>query len=197
MMAVATKSKVVTVDESEAQEILKKWEEHPMTKPRIAKVTVNIGVGESGERLEKAARVLEMLTGQKPSFRKARRTIKEFGIRKGENIAVVVTLRGKKALDFLNKIFEAIGWRVKASSFDEYGNISIGIKEHIMLPGVKYDPELGIFGMDVAITLERPGFRVLRRRRCRKRSIPKRHRVNRKEAIVFFEKILGVKVVPR
>jgi len=197
MMAVTTKSKVVTIDESEIQEILKKWEEHPMTKPKIAKVTVNIGVGESGERLEKAARVLEMLTGQKPSFRKARRTIKEFGIRKGENIAVVVTLRGKKALDFLNKIFEAVDWRVKESSFDEYGNISIGIKEHIMLPGVKYDPELGIFGMDVAITLERPGFRVLRRRRCRKRSIPKRHRVNKKEAIVFFEKILGVKVVPR
>ncbi|RLG85187.1 MAG: 50S ribosomal protein L5 [Thermoprotei archaeon] len=196
-MAVTTKSKVVTIDESEIQEILKKWEEHPMTKPKIAKVTVNIGVGESGERLEKAARVLEMLTGQKPSFRKARRTIKEFGIRKGENIAVVVTLRGKKALDFLNKIFEAVDWRVKESSFDEYGNISIGIKEHIMLPGVKYDPELGIFGMDVAITLERPGFRVLRRRRCRKRSIPKRHRVNKKEAIVFFEKILGVKVVPR
>ncbi len=197
MMAVTTKSKVVTIDESEIQEILKKWEEHPMTKPKIAKVTVNIGVGESGERLEKAARVLEMLTGQKPSFRRARRTIKEFGIRKGENIAVVVTLRGKKALDFLNKIFEAVDWRVKESSFDEYGNISIGIKEHIMLPGVKYDPELGIFGMDVAITLERPGFRVLRRRRCRKRSIPKRHRVNKKEAIVFFEKILGVKVVPR
>ncbi|HDD26892.1 MAG TPA: 50S ribosomal protein L5 [Acidilobales archaeon] len=196
-MAVTTKSKVVTIDESEIQEILKKWEEHPMTKPKIAKVTVNIGVGESGERLEKAARVLEMLTGQKPSFRRARRTIKEFGIRKGENIAVVVTLRGKKALDFLNKIFEAVDWRVKESSFDEYGNISIGIKEHIMLPGVKYDPELGIFGMDVAITLERPGFRVLRRRRCRKRSIPKRHRVNKKEAIVFFEKILGVKVVPR
>lgn len=173
---------------------VKLWEENPMYRPRIAKVTVNIGVGEGGERLQRAARVLEMLTGQKPSFKNAKKTIKEFGIRKGEPIATAVTLRGEKAMKFLNLVLEAVGWRVKRSSFDDLGNVSIGIKEHIMLPGVKYDPELGIFGMDVAITLERPGYRVMRRRRGRSR-VPKRHRVSKEEAQTFFEEVLKVKVV--
>ncbi|RLG78002.1 MAG: 50S ribosomal protein L5 [Thermoprotei archaeon] len=175
-------------------EVLKKWSSNPMLKPRIAKVTVNIGVGESGERLQKAAKVLKDLTGQEPSIRYARRTIKEFGIRKGEPIAVVVTLRGERARSFLEKALEAIGRRIKASSFDDYGNVSFGIREHIMLPGVKYDPNIGVFGMDVAVTLERPGFRVMRRRR-RKSRIPRRHRVSKLEAITYFIKELNVRVV--
>ncbi|MCD6428305.1 MAG: 50S ribosomal protein L5 [Desulfurococcales archaeon] len=182
------------IDENVMNEILKKWSSNPMLKPRIAKVTVNIGVGESGERLQKAAKVLRDLTGQEPSIRYARRTIKEFGIRKGEPIAVVVTLRGERARNFLEKALEAIGRRIKASSFDDYGNVSFGIREHIMLPGVKYDPNIGVFGMDVAVTLERPGFRVMRRRRRRSR-IPRRHRVSKLEAITYFIKELNVRVV--
>ncbi len=183
-----------TIDENIMNEILRKWNSNPMLKPRIAKVTVNIGVGESGERLQKAAKVLKDLTGQEPSVRYARRTIKEFGIRKGEPIAVVVTLRGERAKNFLEKALEAIGRRIKASSFDDYGNVSFGIREHIMLPGVKYDPNIGVFGMDVAVTLERPGFRVMRRRRRRSR-IPRRHRVSKLEAITYFIKELNVRVV--
>lgn len=179
---------------SNIDEILEKWNKQPMLKPRIAKVTINISVGAATERLPKAIAVLKELTGQKPVPRRARRTIKDFGIRKGENIAAIVTLRGKKAIEFLKKAFEAIGYRLKASSFDQYGNVSFGIKEHIMIPGMKYDPEVGIFGMDVAITLERPGFRVLRRKRCRKRHIPRRHRVSREEAMVFLSKEFGVEI---
>ncbi len=192
-MSMTTKGKEV-ISEEEINEILKKWESNPMLKPRLAKVTINIGVGSSGERLQKAIKVLRELTGQEPSIRKAKKTIKEFGIRKGEPIAAVVTLRGKKALEFLNKALEAIGRRIKASSFDEFGNVSFGITEHIMIPGVKYDPEIGIFGMDVAVTLERPGYRVMRRRVKRSR-IPRRHRVTKKEAIVYFIKELNVKVI--
>ncbi|MEO3992889.1 MAG: 50S ribosomal protein L5 [Desulfurococcaceae archaeon TW002] len=182
------------VSEEVVRRVLEVWESNPMRKPRLAKVTVNIGVGESGERLKKAAKILEMLTGQKPSERRAKKTIKEFNIRKGEPIAVAVTLRGEKALSFLNKVLDAVGRRVKSSSFDNYGNVSIGIKEHIMLPGVKYDPELGIFGMDVCVTLEKPGLRVMRRRVKRSR-VPYRQRVSRAEAIVFFIKELNTKVV--
>ncbi len=177
--------------------ILEKWRSNPMLIPRIAKVTVNIGVGASGERLEKAVRVLEMLTGQKPSIRKAKQTIKEFGISKGEPIAAVVTLRGEKALEFLRRALYAVNYMIKYSSFDQFGNVAFGIREHISLPGVKYDPELGIWGMDVVLTIERPGFRVLRRRRCRRPSIPRRHRVSREEAILLLELLFGVRVVPR
>ncbi len=170
------------------------WKKNPMLKPKIAKVTVNIGVGESGERLRKAMKVLEMLTGQKPIPRRAKRTIKEFGIHRGENIAVMVTLRGQKAIEFLRKALEAVGWRLKASSFDSFGNFAFGIKEHISIPGVKYDPEIGIFGMDVCVTIERPGFRVMRRKRARS-SVPLRHRVRREEAMEFMIKEFGVTIV--
>jgi len=170
------------------------WKKNPMLKPRIAKVTVNIGVGESGERLQKAMKVLEMLTGQKPVPRKAKRTIKEFGIHRGENIAVMVTLRKQRAIEFLRKALEAVGWRLKASSFDRFGNFAFGIKEHISIPGVKYDPEIGIFGMDVCVTMERPGFRVMRRKRACSR-IPLRHRVKKEEAIEFMIKEFGVTIV--
>ncbi len=183
------------LDPETIEKIVEKWNSNPMLKPRLAKVTVNIGVGASGERLQKAMMVLEMLTGQKPVPRKAKRTIKDFGIKKGENIAAMVTLRREKAVEFLKKAFEAIGWKLKAQSFDEYGNVSFGIKEHIAIPGVKYDPEIGIFGMDVAITLERPGYRIVRRRRCRKKHIPRRHRVTKEEAMVYLHKEFGVDII--
>ncbi|MHC1637121.1 MAG: 50S ribosomal protein L5 [Candidatus Nezhaarchaeales archaeon] len=169
-------------------------DQNPMRKLKIGKVVVNMAVGTSGEKLAKAATVLEMLTGQKPSFRKAKKTIKEFGIRKGENIACVVTLMKDKAVEFLKKALEAVDYKIKRSSFDEYGNFSFGIKEHISLPGVKYDPMLGIFGFDVCVTIERPGYRVMKRRR-KKSDIGKNHRVTREESIKFVQEFLGVKIV--
>lgn len=167
---------------------------HPMRRVYIGKVVAHIAVGESGERLAKAAQILEMLTGQKPTFRKARRTIKEFGIRRGENIACMVTLRGQKAYEFLKKALTAIDFTIKKSSIDEHGNFSFGIREHIHIPGVKYDPAIGIYGMDVIVALERPGYRVARRRRKRS-SIGKKQYVTKEEAIEFLSKVLGVKVV--
>ncbi len=179
------------------KQILEKWRKSPMLVPRISKVTVNISVGGSSERLEKAIRVLRMLTSQEPSIRRARQTIKEFGISRGQPIAAVVTLRGEKALEFLRKALYAVNFTLKQSSFDPFGNVAFGIKEHIALPGVKYDPELGIFGMDVALTFERPGYRVMRRRRCKRPSVPRRHRVTREEAMLMLELLFGVRIVAR
>lgn len=176
------------------KKILEKWESNPMLRPRIAKVTVNISVGAATERLPKAMKVLEEITGQKPVPRRAKKTIKDFNIKKGENIAAIVTLRKEKAIEFLRKVFETVGYRIKESSFDDYGNVGLGIKEHIHMPGVKYDPEIGIFGMDVAITIERPGYRVMRRRRCKSR-VPRRHRVNKLEAMVLLKQLFGVEIV--
>ena len=173
--------------------ILKLWKEKPILIPRVAKVTINICVGGASERLEKAAKLLEQLTGQKPSIRKAKKTIREFGIHKKQPIAAVVTLRGQKALEFLRKALYAINYTLKASSFDKFGNVSFGIKEHLLLPGVKYDPDIGIFGMDVALTVERAGFRVIRRRRKRS-TIPYKHRVKREESMLLLEILFGVKI---
>ena len=168
-------------------------QENPMREVRIGKVVINIAVGKSGERLEKAAKLLEMITGQKPSQRKAKKTIRGFGIYRGEPIAVVTTLRKKKALEILKLLLQAKGSTLKASSFDERGNVSFGIKEHIDIPGMKYDPEIGIFGMDVCVQLERPGYRVARRKRARSK-VGKNHLVTKEEAINFFRNVLGVEV---
>lgn len=174
--------------------ILNRWHSNPMLVPFISKVTLNISVGAAQERLDKAAILLEQLTGLKPSIRRAKKTIKNFGISKKQPIAAVVTLRGYKAYEFLRKALVAVNNTLKESSFDPYGNVAFGIKEHLLLPGVRYDPEIGIFGMDVAITIERKGYRVMRRR-VKQSSIPNRHRTTKEEGILLLELLFGVKVV--
>ena len=168
--------------------------ENPMLKPRIEKVVINCCVGKSGEPLEKAMRILQELTGQKPSIRRAKKTIKDFGIRRKEPIACVVTLRGERAKEFLSRAFQAVDNKISKSSFDEMGNFSFGIKEHIDIPGVKYDPELGIIGMDVSVVLERPGFRVKRRRRARSK-VGTEHLLSPDEAISFIREEFNVEIV--
>ncbi|RLI26759.1 MAG: 50S ribosomal protein L5 [Candidatus Hecatellales archaeon] len=171
----------------------RRWEQNPLTKPRIGKVTVNISVGRSGEPLENAMKILEQITGQKPTVRRAKRTIKDFGIRRGEPIACLVTLRGEKALSFLEKALTTVGNKIKVSSLDEYGNFSFGIREHIELPGVKYDPHLGIVGMDVCVTLEKPGYRVKYRKRAASK-VGGWQRLTRDEAICFLRE-MGIELV--
>ncbi len=164
-----------------------------MQRPRIEKVVVNCSLGEGGARLEKAKKILESLVGQTPEVRRARKTIKGFGIHKGEPTALRVTLRKQKALDFLKKALAAVNNTLKSSSFDENGNVSFGIREHLDIPGTRYDPELGIIGMDVTIHLSKPGYRV-EKRRVRRAKIGRRQRVGKDEAIEFI-KSLGVTVV--
>ena len=182
------------MDPELAKAIEERWNSNPMLLPRVTAVTLNIAVGRSGEILMRAAKVLEELTGQKPVERRAKRTIREFGIRKKEPIAVSVTVRGKKAVELLDRVAEAVDRRIKASSFDEFGNFAFGIKEHIEIPGVKYKAEIGIFGMDVIVTMGRAGYRVAKRRVKRAR-IPRRHRLSREESMLFAEKYLRLKVV--
>ncbi|AFH42497.1 50S ribosomal protein L5P [Fervidicoccus fontis Kam940] len=179
----------------EVNKFIEAWNENPMLKPRITKVTVNVSLGQGGERLAKIAEVLKEITNQEPKLRKAKRTIRDFGIRKGENIAVAVTLRGEKATKFLKKALEAVGNKINKDSFDDNGNVSFGIKEHISIPGVKYDPEIGVFGMDVCITIERPGYRIKRRRVKKAKRIPRRHRVKKEEAIALLSNEFNVRIV--
>jgi large subunit ribosomal protein L5 len=182
----------LTNDEKEM--MLNNWRDHPMRKPRITKVTVNMGVGRSGELLERARTVLENLTDQTPINLIAKQTIRDFGIRKNEPIACKVTLRGEKARIFLEKAITAVDNQLVLGSWDKFGNFSFGIKEHIDIPGTQYDPDLGIFGMDVCVSFERPGYRISRRRRNR-RSTPSRHRLTKEETQIFMEEEFGVELV--
>ena len=165
---------------------------NPMRKISVGKIVINIGVGKSGEPLEKARHALEELTNRQPSVRGAKKSVRDFNIHKGEPIGAMVTLRGESANDFLRRVIAANANRIRSSSFDNYGNLSVGIREHIDIPGTKYNPEIGIFGMDVCVSLTRPGYRVAKKRD--KHPIGKDHRISKDDAIRFFKEEFGAEV---
>jgi large subunit ribosomal protein L5 len=167
---------------------------NPMRRIKIEKVTLNICVGADEGKLLKAKKLLEKLTGQKAVILRAKRTIREFGIHRKQPIAVKVTLRGQKAYEFLDKALEAVKRTLKASQFDERGNFSFGIKEYIDIPGVRYDFEIGMLGMDVCVTLARPGWRVKYRRRARSK-IGRSHLITKQEAIEWVKQTFNVNII--
>lgn len=168
-------------------------QQQDMKRISVDKIVINIGVGKSGEPIEKAKKALLELTGQRPAVRGAKKTVRDFGIHKGEPIGTIVTLRREPALEFLKRVIAAKRNALKASSFDNYGNISLGIHEHIDIPGTKYNPEIGIFGMDVNVVLSRPGYRIAKKSR-KNAQIGRTHRIDKEEAIDFFKQKFGAEV---
>jgi large subunit ribosomal protein L5 len=160
---------------------------------KIAKATVNIGVGESGERLARAEQLIINITDQKPVRTISKVTNPEFGIRRGQPIACKVTLRNERAVKAVKMVLDGIGNMLKASQFDMQGNVSFGIEEHIDIPGMRYDPDIGIFGMNVAVTFEKPGYRIKRRKIQHKR-IPNKHQVTKEETMEFMKKEFQVNI---
>ncbi len=158
----------------------------------LEKVTVNIGVGEPGGRLEKAKNLLEKITGKKAVITKGKKRT-TFGTSKGRPIGTKVTLRGKQASEFLKNALKAKANKLMYSQFDSSGNFSFGIEEYINMPGIKYDSEIGMFGMDIAVTLTRPGYRI-RKKMIRPAKVGKKHLIQKTDAMEFAKKQLGVEV---
>ncbi len=169
-------------------------ENNAMKKIRVEKVTLNMGVGKTGEELDKAAQILQKLTGAKPVLTQCKVKQPTWGIREGLTIGTKVTLRGESAENFLKDAFVAKDNKLNRKSFDKLGNFGFGIKEYIDMPKVKYDPKLGIRGFDVLVTLERPGYRV-KKRKLAKGKIRGHHLLNAEEAAGFVRERFGVEIL--
>jgi len=167
--------------------------ESPMKKISLEKVVLNMGLGKSGDVINIAKVAIEQISGKKPSTRNAKAAYRDWGVRKGEPIGVAVTVRGDDATALLKRLLEAKGNTVNGKSFDNFGNFSFGINEHIDIPGVKYDPQVGILGLGISITLTRPGYGI-RTRSKHKASVGKNHVIKSQEAKDYLAKEFGVTV---
>ena len=158
---------------------------------KIAKITLNIGAGKNEDLLKKGLKLLTMLSPVKPVKTFTKKRIPGWGLRPGLSIGGKVTIR-KGAEELLKRLLVAKSNTLSIKNFDNNGNFSFGIPEYIDIEGLKYDPDLKIIGLEVAVTLERPGFRV-KKRKISQQKIGKKHLIGTEEAIEFV-KNLGVEV---
>ncbi|MBI2670730.1 50S ribosomal protein L5 [Candidatus Woesearchaeota archaeon] len=168
--------------------------QNKMRQIKIEKVTLNIGVGQPGENLEKAMKLLNKITSMKPIQTKTMKRIPTWGLRPNLAIGCKVTIRGKKAEELLSRLLKAIDNKLDSKKFDDTGNFSFGIKEYIDIPSVNYDIDIGIIGLETAVTLERAGYRV-KKRKIKRSGIPSRHLITKEEAVDFIRNKFNVNIL--
>ena len=161
-------------------------EDNVMRNIEIDKLVINCCVGEPGDKLTKAAKVLKDLSGQEPVLNQAKITIRSFSIRRGDKIATHVSIRGDKAKDILERGLKVKDFQLNKNSFSNTGTFGFGITEHIDL-GLRYDPYTGIFGMDFFVVLKRPGARVSRRKHGQSK-IGNNQKISKEEAQEWFKR---------
>ncbi len=170
--------------------------ENPMHAIMLEKITLNTGAGGDVQKLEKYKKILERITGGQKIMTVITQKRTTFGVPRRKPISAIVTLRGEKTKGLLEKLLQAVENSLKVSQFDSEGNFSFGVVEYINIPGIKYDPDIGILGFDVCVTLKRPGFRV-KRRKIRPVKIGKHHRITRQEAMEWVSKNFNVKIIEK
>ena len=167
--------------------------DNPMRAVKVEKINLNMGVGSPGDQLEKAVKLLQTITNEKPVKTKGKKRIPTWGVRPNLEIGCRVTLRGKKAEEVLKRLLSAVDNTVKQSKFDDAGNFAFGVPEYIGIPGMEYDASIGIIGLEVAVTLQRAGFRI-KRRKLRKTRLPQKHRITKEDAITFMKEKFSAKI---
>lgn len=158
-----------------------------MREIKVEKITLNVGCG-TKLNPDNAKTILERITGAKAVITKTHKR-STFGVAKNIPIGCKITIR-KGREEFLERLLKSKDNKLKASNFDSTGNVSFGVKEYIDVPNTDYDPKIGIIGFDVCVTLERPGYRVKKRRIASK--IGKNHLIKKEEAVDFMKEKFGV-----
>merc|ERR1711988_1553488 len=152
----------------------------------IDKLVINCSVGEAGDKIMRACKVLKDLTNQEPVTTKCKYTIRSFGIRRGDKIGTHVTVRGEKAKEILERGLKVKEYELPKGCFSNNGHFGFGIQEHIDL-GIRYDPYTGIFGMDFYVVLKKPGYRVTKKKRGRSR-LGLKQRISKEESKEWFKR---------
>lgn len=165
---------------------------NPMREIKIAQISLNMGVGKDEEKLKKGLKLLKKITGQNPTSTTTNKRIPGWSLRPGLAIGCKVNIRKNKD-EMLKRLLVAKENILSNRNFDNQGNFSFGIPEYIDIEGIEYDPELKIIGLEVAVTLERPGFRIKKRKICPKK-IGKEHQISKEEAIQFIQKKFNTKI---
>jgi len=167
---------------------------NPMLDMRINKVVINIGTGGDEQMHGNAKRLIETITGKKPADEISKTRNPAFKITKGQKIGAFVTVRGADADALIKRLFDAVDNKLKPNAVTN-NSISFGIPEYIDISGVKYDPKVGMLGMNVNVSFMRRGLRVSLRKRSNSK-IPVRHRrIPRDEIINYIKERFSVEVM--
>ena len=162
---------------------------NPMRAIKVAKVTLNMGCG-TKLKVDDAKTILEKLSQRKIVITKTKKRT-TFNVPKNKPIGAKVTIR-KGCDEFLRRLLEARDMKLPESCFDTSGNFSFGIKEYIEVPGMEYEPKIGILGFDVCVTLERPGYRIKKKKNPKKLGKP--HVIKKENAIEFVRRNFGIEI---
>lgn len=167
---------------------------NPMREIKISKVVINIGTGSDEQLQGSAKRLIEIITGRKPADELSRTRNPAFKIAKGQKIGAFVTVRGSDAKKLIVRLFEAVDNKIKIESITN-NSLSFGIPEYIDISGVKYDPKVGMLGMNVNVSFKRDGLRVALRK-GRQSKVPSKHRtVPKGEIIDYIKKEFDVNAI--
>lgn len=169
---------------------------NPMREIQLEKVVLNMGIGSDENQLPNAKALLQKLTGHTPVATYARKRAPEFKIRKGQAIGAMVTLRKGEAREMLRRALDAIDNAVKESAVAN-NTLSFGVSEYIYFSGIKYDPKIGMFGLNVNASFVRRGRRVEQRRRKASGVGPSHRGIGREEIEQYLDKNFEAKVAQR
>jgi large subunit ribosomal protein L5 len=168
--------------------------QNPMRDIFIDKVVLNIGIGPNEDMYQNARTLLEKLTGKNPIKTFSKRRKPELKLRKGQVIGAMITLRNKDAIEMLKRSLEANDNSIKPSSIAN-NTLSFGVTEYIYFSGVKYDPKIGMLGLNVNASFVRKGKRVEKRKKSRSRTSRKHSMISNQEIAEYMKKNFNVSFI--